>query len=422
MSWLSSIFISVLTGALGLFVAGFIGAGCVSWYRISGFEGKSGYFMAAIALLGGFLGSIIGIVTSRLLAGAATGFLKGLGLSWGIVLLMGGVAALISWILADIPPKLNGQALDLEVEIRLPAGETNSPASVPGESALTLGSVINHVQRKSEQGELRAKEARLEDGRWIIPGSVQLFTMRGLRSIDAQLGGKSVGGFIVPLPARPGKRYEQWSEWEPRPRRGNPPWPASNPSYRFRVQRIVPPPPPPDPAIVEAEKFAALRSDAPLGDWLPFMRHGSPEERIQAVMKVVEERPAELANLISSTNSDTRESALSAVIQLTKVTPEIRDAVLAEGRDISEGVRAFNRMKSDEPGFYDVQIQLRTRFSYWKQAWWRVQQLMALDGVPPVQEIHDLALARSKETSMDEIVINARAILDALKPAAANAP
>ena len=126
MSWLSTICIAVLTGVLGLFAAGFIGAGCVSWYRISGFEGKSGYFMAAIALLGGILGTIIGFATSRLLAaGAAPGFLKGLGLSWGIVLLVGGVAALVSWMLADIPPKLNGQTLELEVEIRLPAGETN---------------------------------------------------------------------------------------------------------------------------------------------------------------------------------------------------------------------------------------------------------------------------------------------------------
>jgi hypothetical protein len=423
MSWLSTICIAALTGVLGLFAAGFIGAGCVSWYRISGFEGKSGYFMAAIALLGGILGTIIGFATSRLLAsGAAPGFLKGLGMSWGIVLLIGGIAALVSWMLADIPPKLNGQTLELEVEIRLPAGETNSPLTVTGDSSLTLGSVINHVQRKSESGELRIKEARFEEGRWVIPGSVSVFTMRGLRSIHAVLDGKSVGGFIVPLPARPGKKFEQWSEWEPRPPAGKPPWPASNPSYRFRIQRFVPPPPPPDPAVVKAEKFAALKPDAPLEDWLPFMQQESSVERIRAVMKVVEERPAELANLVRSTNSAIRESALSAVIELTRVTPEIRDAVLAEGRDIAEGVRAFNQMKADDPRFYDVQIQLRTRFSYWKQAWWQVWQLMGLDGGPPVQEIHDLALARSKDTTMDEIVVNARTILDALKPAPARAP
>jgi hypothetical protein len=242
MTWFASICIAVLSGALGLFVGGFVGAGCVSWYRISGFEGKSGYFMAAMALLGALVGTLLGFGLSRLVAaGGAPGFLKGLGWSWAVVLGIGAFAALICWKLADIPPKLNGQALDLEVEIRLPAGETNSPAKAAGSCALTLGSVINHVQRKSEQGELRVQEARFEEGRWIIPGSVSLFTMRGLRSIQAELGGKSVGGFIIPLPARPGKRFEQWSEWEPRPRAGNPPWPATNPSYRFRVQRVAEP-------------------------------------------------------------------------------------------------------------------------------------------------------------------------------------
>src|SRR5262249_31552608 len=227
-----------------------VAGACVSWYRISGFEGGSGYFMGASAILGGIAGLFIGLITSRVVAaGLAPGFLEGLGLSWGIVFGIAGVATLIAFLLADIPPKIGGRYLNLEVEIKLPVGETNSPASVTGESCLTLGSVVNHVQRKSEKGELNVKEARLENGRWIIPASVHLFTMRGKRCIDAQLGGKDVRGFIVPLPARPGKRFEQWSDWEPRPRRGK--WPETNPCYRFRVQRLPPPTPPPDPAVVE---------------------------------------------------------------------------------------------------------------------------------------------------------------------------
>jgi len=68
MSWMVSVFVGFLTGVLGLLAAGFIAAACVSWYHISSFEGKSGYFMAAIALLGGMAGVIIGMVTGRLLA------------------------------------------------------------------------------------------------------------------------------------------------------------------------------------------------------------------------------------------------------------------------------------------------------------------------------------------------------------------
>src|SRR5262249_18201485 len=117
MSWLASVFVALLTGALGLVLGGLIGGACVEWYRISGFEGGSCYFMAAIALLGGFAGLVIGAVASRWVGGdSVPGFLKGLGLPWVVVVGIAGIAALVSWSLADVPPKIDGHHLTLEVE------------------------------------------------------------------------------------------------------------------------------------------------------------------------------------------------------------------------------------------------------------------------------------------------------------------
>jgi hypothetical protein len=113
-----------------------------------------------------------------------------------------------------------------------------------------------------------------------------------------------------------------------------------------------------------------------------------------------------------------RELALSTVPQLTSITSEVKDAVLAEGREIADELRKFNEMKNDEPRFWDVQIQLRSRFNYWKQAWWVVHRRFGLDGRPPVKEIYDLAVVRARDTSMNEIELNARVILEALEPAA----
>jgi len=238
MSWLSSIVIALLTGALGLFSAGLIMNACVKWYRISSFEGASGYAVVFTALLGGVAGLVIGLVTARFVAaGGSPGFLKGLACSWGIVLGLAGLATLLSWTLADIPPKIDGQELDLVVEIRLPVGVTNSPAAGTGESYLTLGSSVRHKQRKSQRGVLKVAEARVEGGRWIVPGEVHLFTMRGQRSLGLMLNGESLAGFVVPLPARPGREYEQWSDWGPRPPAPYPPWPDTRPSYRFCVRR-----------------------------------------------------------------------------------------------------------------------------------------------------------------------------------------
>ena len=242
MSWLISIFAALLSGALGLFVAGFIASACVAWYQISSFEGKSGYFIVFSALLGGIIGLAVGLAIARAVAATASpGVLKALGLSCAAIAAAGGVVMLVARLRADIPPRIVGQEFMLEVEVRLPVGEMSSPAAIAGEASFTLGSVTNHKRRKSRQGEIKPAEARLENGRWIVPASVFLFTSRGLRSIDVELGGKSVGGFIVPLPARPGPAFERWSDWGPRGPAAGQPWPETKPSYRFRVARIVPP-------------------------------------------------------------------------------------------------------------------------------------------------------------------------------------
>jgi hypothetical protein len=243
MSWLGSIFVGVLTGALALVCAGVVANACVSWYRVSSFEGGSGYFVIGIALLGGIAGLVAGIVTARVVAaGAHPTFLRGLGLAWALVAAVAALAAGVAWLRADIPPEIGGRELDLEVEVRLPAGEATPPAELAGDAYVSLGSTSGGTLRASQRGELAVAQARLEDGRWVVPGSVLVFTTRGGRVLDVVLGGETRAGFLVPLPGRPGEQHERWSDWLPHPRPGQPPWPDSKCSYRFRVRRVEPPP------------------------------------------------------------------------------------------------------------------------------------------------------------------------------------
>src|SRR5262245_19662498 len=167
MSWLLSLVIAVLDALLGCFAAGLVASLCVDWYRITSREGASGYFVIAVGFLGGIAGFLIGFVVSRIVAaGAEPGFLKGLGISAGLIVAIALIATLIAWLFADIPPRLDGQLLNLAVEIRLPVGETQSPAAATGESFLTLGSINpwTHVQRAYELGKLYLADARLVDG------------------------------------------------------------------------------------------------------------------------------------------------------------------------------------------------------------------------------------------------------------------
>ena len=58
--------------------------------------------MVAIGFFGGVLGFIVGLISSRLVTtGGTPGFFKGLGLAWAILIVINGVAALVSWSLAD---------------------------------------------------------------------------------------------------------------------------------------------------------------------------------------------------------------------------------------------------------------------------------------------------------------------------------
>ncbi len=418
MNWLLTTITALLTGVVGLFSVGFLGNLCVSWYRVSGREGAAGYFVISLALLGGIAGFIIGLTVGHFLASASghagLGFLKTLGASAGTVVTLTGIAMLVCWLLADIPPTVDGRELRLEVEVRLPAGEALPVISDKANHYFELARVSNHRRANDWPGKLDFSQAREEGNRWIIPASVFLFTRRGMRVIEIRLEGRAAEGFALSLPANPGSRYTEWSDWLPRMMAKDQAWPDTKVSYRFRVRPIIPPPPEPTQEELDAKKFAELKPDAPIGQWLEFIHDQTVPERASAASAVVNTRQSELVPLITGQNATLREQALSAAALLRSPSLEITEAILGEGRAIAAGIRSFNEMKSDDPEFYNVQIEWRTRFNYWKQAWWTVHQIQNRDGRPPVQEIFDLASVRAKDTSMDEIVLNARVILEAL--------
>ena len=50
MSWISTIFAALISAVAGLLLSGFVASLAVGWYRISSFEGGSGYFVVFMAL------------------------------------------------------------------------------------------------------------------------------------------------------------------------------------------------------------------------------------------------------------------------------------------------------------------------------------------------------------------------------------
>jgi hypothetical protein len=147
----------------------------------------------------------------------------------GLAAIVGGTARLA----ADVPPTLGGETLLLAVEIRWPASVTASPATDTTPRHLRLFSVSGHTARNSREGALWPEDARREDGHWIVPGAVALYTSRGERMLVVEPQPEGAKGWLLPLPAHPGKAQLEWSPWIPRTRAGAPI--AEGFTMRFRV-------------------------------------------------------------------------------------------------------------------------------------------------------------------------------------------
>ncbi len=237
MSWLRTVPVAILSGLAGALTTGAVAAAWADWHRVGSGDGEAVVLVGAAVLLGLVAGVVPGLVVARRLRPGG-GFLKASAISCTLIFATGGLAVAALYLLADFPPTLGGRELALDVEIRLPAGWPD-PASTKAEAAqFLLGVVSGGTRRSWRHGRLDLAQARVEEGRWIVPAEALLFSSRTPRTIEARLGDLSTGGFILPLPAKPGRENEQWSGWFPQPPPGQPPWPASEASFRFRVRRL----------------------------------------------------------------------------------------------------------------------------------------------------------------------------------------
>jgi hypothetical protein len=230
MSWPATFGVALLAGAVGMVTAGFIANQAVTWYRISSFEGYSGYFVVFMGLCGLVAGFVIGVVAARMVTG---GFLAALaaalGIVLGIALLVGGPARLF----ADVPPRIGGDTLLLALEYRWPAAQVAAPSAGEHEPHVRLGSVNGSIERKGAVGPLWLEDSRFEDGRWVSPAAVAVFTERGKRVVAFIVDDSIIAGALVPLPRRPRRKHLEWSDWRP----AHSPDTPDGASYRFRVHR-----------------------------------------------------------------------------------------------------------------------------------------------------------------------------------------
>ena len=231
MSWLVSILIGLLMATFGALYAGFMANAAVTWLRISGFEGGSGYFVVMLGLAGLIAGLILGIVVSRYAGGPGfAGFAKALG--WSVLVVGGGITLLggLAWLSAEREPLVAGRPIDLVVEVSVPAGleaEVRRHSETP--YTILFGGDT------SRTGDLQLEKSRKEDGRWIVGARVEIHNTSTQRMAGIALRSAREQYFDLSLPGTPALS-EQWSAWMTGPYFGNRTAPAAEAAYRLRYR------------------------------------------------------------------------------------------------------------------------------------------------------------------------------------------
>lgn len=411
MTLLSSIFIAFLSGVLGLFCAGGIAALCADWYRVSSFEGKSGYFVIFTALLGGLAAGLVGLIAARVVAsGVAPTFMKGLGFAGGAVLGIALIALVLCRLFADLDPTIDGKSLEIEIEVRCPKGFTPPAPDQYGATA----EVYLPQGRRLPSEQLRVKDAKTVDEQLIVPATVPLSTSAARKFLQVRFNAEHSLLFSLPLRSRPQSSDLEWSKWLESGWDANKPQPPKEARFnlRYRVKVITPTPEPVEPTADEraaAEdakaqaQFDAVPADAPVKAWLRFTQSGMPDTIQNAAMARITantNHAAELGRLMLSNDSDTAAETMYLIGKMPQPGAALNPFVAEAGRDIIRRIRKFNASTPEQDPHYDAAADADARFSAWMEAVRALREKSDGDFIPELREILELSRVREDSHAM----------------------
>ncbi len=235
MNWGTTVITALLGGLLGGLGGLALSFACVEWYRIPSREGASGYFTIFCILAGAVSGCVLAAVAARIASSSAGGSLwtqyaAGLGTVVAAVTLAGAWA----YLAADREPEMKGEAADLVFEVRLASKQTERPAWPDEELRLQLVSCVGRDRRPTSwrNAEFDRGAFRQDDGQWILPARVPVFTNRGVFCVNLTLGERD-DGFWPFFGPRPLPTQWEWSEWYATNKSTNKP-PRDCVMYRFK--------------------------------------------------------------------------------------------------------------------------------------------------------------------------------------------
>jgi hypothetical protein len=373
----SAIGVILITTVLGGLAAAGVAALLIELLKISNFEGGAGYFAVFVTLIGIAGGFITGLITTL---SVRSDFWRAQAWAGGTILVLGVLGVVLPVVFNDDGPKLNGENIALQVELKGPpgwkpdrsrAGQTHGnfcwiqqyAADAPTEQNRTNGGGIRLGQR---------------DSAWITSSSFDLDDTRSHRYVRIFLGQTVDISIDVPLPRHPGKEFTEWRPWTSAGlySQKDAPVPPGY-SWRFRVQTVSADRKefPESDAQLDAyrkEHLDGLRPEDPLAKWLPIFEgpDGEPQQppNREAMQSMLHERPAELGQLLLSADRNVRRTAVFAAAAYYPRVPEsILQPLVAAGEHTVELIQEAAAANPDEP---DLAAENRayTYYSYWSMA------------------------------------------------------
>jgi hypothetical protein len=422
MGWGGTIGVTALTTALGGLMAVAVAQLLIEWLQISNFEGGSGYFAFFVVTAGLVVGFITGFLTAIV---SHSGFWRTQGYATAIIALLAVVAAVLPVLLNDKGPKIEGESLVLQVELRCPSGWKPEKSR----AALEHG---NFCWLQEDPGDASIAENRIRgggltlaqaDGRWIATSACDLESTRKHRYVRIFLGTQTNMSIEVPLPRHPGRAYKQWSEWSAAgffAQKDQPIQPGYD--YRFRVQgatEYARAHPDPDSAVQEAYKQAraSLPPDPSVAQLVPLFENANGKTTDfysePAVWTVLEAKHAELLPLLRSKDPKTRRQAIRVAGLFQHLPPDLIGPVAEAGTEIMDLVRQANAANVDEP---DLQAEDRAfdYYGFWIQAMRNGGERAPAAWKPVLEKVEMAASAGPKEGRIHDIAISARKELDGI--------
>lgn len=213
MSWKIALLVALINGVLTAAVTIPVAERLMEAHDVSNFEGKRGFAIAFVFIPMGFVGGfLLGLLGTKLAHALEwTQFWKAVG--FAVALGQGALFGIAGLSLLTVvrPPLLDGQALELQLEVLVPMARITPEARARDGMRISLyaGDKDNHY------AEVDTARYRQEGEELIVPATARLNSRSFSRHVSFHIGTETWLALDLRLPASPTEKDLAWTTPEP---------------------------------------------------------------------------------------------------------------------------------------------------------------------------------------------------------------